>query len=516
MATTEERSPTRAGDGDERETFTVDNPATGETITELAEMTREDVLGLVEKARAAQPGWEALGFEGRADLMREVRGWVVRNRARIMDTLSEENGKPWEDAQLEVFYAADALGFWAKKAKKFLADDVHRPHSPFLLGRKAINRFRPYGVVGVIGPWNYPMINNFGDAIPALMAGNSVILKPAKITPLTSLIMEEGLRECGVPEHVFQVAVGSGGTVGSALVDTVDMLHFTGSTEVGKGLMAQASERLLPLTLELGGNDPMIVLEDADVERAANAAVWGALQNGGQTCVSVERVYVEGSAYVPFVAKVVEKVGKLRQGAPGGPGGVEIGAVTSPDQMELLEEHVRDAVEKGAKVEIGGRRGPGPGTFFQPTVLTGVDHTMKCMTDETFGPTIPIMRVESADEAVRLANDSQFGLDSSVFSKSPKRAEAVARRIEAGGSIVNDAVANYLAIEIPIGGVKESGIGARHGATGIQKFCHRQNLVVPRFTTKKELYYFPYSKRMAKVFDLMLVGLYGRGGKRKK
>jgi acyl-CoA reductase-like NAD-dependent aldehyde dehydrogenase len=513
MSTTEARPQHGSENGGAPNTFTVENPATGKPVAELTEVTREQVIQMVNDGRAAQPGWEALGFARRAALMRDMRKWIVQNRARIMQTLSDENGKPWEDAQLEIFYAADSLGFWAKRAKKYLADEVHRPHSPFLLGRKAINRYRPYGVVGVIGPWNYPLINNFGDAIPALMAGNSVVLKPATVTPLTSLLMEEGMRAVGVPEHVFQVAVGGGSTVGNALVDTVDMLHFTGSTEIGKQLMAQGAERLLPLTLELGGNDPMIVLADANIERAANAAVWGGLQNGGQTCVSVERVYVEGDAYEPFVAKVVEKVKALRQGTPGGPGEVEIGAVTSGGQLDTIEAHVKDAVEKGAKVEVGGKRGAGPGTFFEPTVLTNVDHSMDCMTDETFGPTLPIMRVESEDEAVRLANDSIFGLDSSVFSKDPAHAERVARRLEAGAANVNDAVSNYLATEIPIGGVKQSGVGARHGAVGIQKYCHRQNLVVPRFSTNRELYYFPYSKRMAKVFDLMLVALYGRGSR---
>lgn len=492
--------------------ITVQNPATGATITEVPSLGADQVVELVRRARAAQPGWEALGNDGRAKLLRDMRKWVVEQRERIIRTLSEENGKPWEDAQLEVFYVADSLGFWAKRAKRYLADETAAPHSPFLLGRRAINRFRPYGVVGVIGPWNYPLINNFGDAIPALMAGNTVVLKPSQVTPLSSMIMAEGLRAVGVPEDVFLVANGSGSEVGGALVDHVDMLHFTGSTAIGKGLMKQASERLLPLTLELGGNDPMIVLADADIERATSAAVWGGLQNGGQTCVSVERVYVEAEIYEPFVAKVAEKVRRLRQGVPGGPSEVEIGAVTFPEQLETIEEHVRDAVEKGATVEAGGRRPDRAGTFFEPTVLSGVDHSMKIMTEETFGPTIPIMRVESVDEAVRLANDSHYGLDSSVFAGSPRRGEEVARRIDAGAACVNDAVVNYLASEIPIGGVKESGIGARHGSIGIQKYCKRQNLVVPRFTFRSELYYFPYSRTVARLFDWLLVALYRRGG----
>jgi acyl-CoA reductase-like NAD-dependent aldehyde dehydrogenase len=498
-------------------TLEVKNPATGETITTIPSLDREGTLELVRRARTAQPQWEQLGFSGRGALMRDMRRWLIANRKRVIKTLSDENGKPFEDAQLEIFYCADALGFWARKAPKWLSDERERPHSPLLLGRKVVNRYVPYGVVGVIGPWNYPLINNFGDAIPALMAGNTVVLKPASATPLSSLLMQEGLREVGVPEDAFVVAVGSGGTVGGALVDSGDMLHFTGSTEVGRQLAEQGAKRLLPVTLELGGKDPMIVLRDANLERAANAAVWGALQNGGQTCISIERVYVEGDAYEPFVAKVVEKVRALRQGPPEDkPGTIEIGAVTSPEQADIVEEHVRDAVAKGARVEVGGHRGEGPGLFFEPTVLTGVDHSMKIMTEETFGPTLPIMRVSDEEEAIRLANDSQFGLDSSVFAKDPAHAERVARRVQSGAAIVNDALANYFAMEIPIGGMKDSGVGARHGRVGIQKYAKRQNLVVTRFGLNRELYYFPYSKGAAKLTEWMIVGLFGRGSRRRR
>ncbi len=491
----------------------VENPATGQPVAEVPSLSRDGVLELVQRARAAQPAWEALGFSGRGKLMRDMRKWLVENRKRVIKTLSDENGKPYEDAQLEIFYCADALGFWARKAPKWLADERERPHSPLLLGRKVVNRYVPYGVVGVIGPWNYPLINNFGDAIPALMAGNSVILKPASITPMSSMLMQEGMRAVGAPEDVFLVANGPGSTVGSALVDSVDMLHFTGSTEVGRRLAEQAAKRLLPITLELGGKDPMIVLRDANLERAANAAVWGALQNGGQTCISVERVYVEGEAYEPFVAKVVEKVSKLRQGPPGRAGEVEIGAITSPEQADIVDEHLRDAIEKGARVEVGGKRGQGPGTFIEPTVLTNVDHSMKIMREETFGPTLPIMRVESEEEAIKLANDSDMGLDASVFAKDAGHAEHVARQVQSGAVVVNDALANYFAMEIPIGGMKESGVGARHGRIGIQKYAKRQNLVVTRFGLNREIYYFPYSKSATKLTEWLIVALFGRGGR---
>ena len=437
MASTKTQADTAtqsSGNGRPSATLSVENPATGETVGEVPSLTREQTIELVARARAAQPEWEALGFGGRAALLRDMRKWLVDNRARAIQTLIDENGKTYEDAQLEILYCADALGFWAKRAPKWLADERERPHSPLLFGRKIINRYVPYGVVGVIGPWNYPLINNFGDAVPALAAGNAVVLKPASITPLSSVLMAEGMREVGVPDGVFLVATGSGGTVGNALVDSVDMLHFTGSTEVGRRLMVAGAKRLLPVTLELGGKDPMVVLRDANIERAANAAIWGALQNSGQTCVSIERVYVEAEAYEPFVAKVVEKVKSLRQGPGGGPGSVDLGALTSPEQVQVIEEHVQDAVQKGARIETGGKLRSGPGRFYEPTVLTGVDHSMKIMTEETFGPTLPIMKVESEEEAIRLANDSTMGLDSSVFGGTA-HAERVARQIQAGGAV---------------------------------------------------------------------------------
>ncbi len=515
MATTATHTDPAAHNGSHGRTFSVENPATGATITELTALDRNGAIELVDRARAAQPAWQALGFKARGALMQDMRAWMVRNRERLIRTLGDEAGKPYEDAQLELFYCVDALGFWAKRAGKWLADERERPHSPLLLGRRVVNRYLPYGAVGVIGPWNYPLLNNFGDAIPALMAGNTVVLKPATITPLSSLLVAEGLREVGVPEDVFLVALGPGQEIGGALADSVDMLHFTGSTEVGRGLAERAAKRLLPITLELGGNDPMIVLRDANLERAANAAVFGALQNAGQTCISVERVYVEGEAYEPFVAKVVAKVNQLRQGVPSGRASVDIGAVTSPEQIDILEAHVRDAVEKGATVHTGGRRREGDGWFFEPTVLTGVDHSMRIMSEETFGPTLPIMRVDSEDEAVRLANDSQFGLDSSVFAGDPAHGEAVARRLEAGSSVVNDALVNYFAMEIPIGGMKQSGVGARHGKVGIQKYCQRQNLVVTRFGLNRELYYFPYSRSGSTLTTLMIRALFGRGARRR-
>ncbi len=495
-------------------TVEVHNPATGELIGTVAACSPEDVVAMVDRARLSQPAWEALGFDGRSRILRRMQKWVLDNSERIIDTIVKENGKTYEDAQLaEVSYAASAFGFWAKNAPKYLADEKVRSSSPFVLGRKLVVRYAPVGVVGVIGPWNYPLTNSFGDCIPALAAGNSVVLKPATLTPMTSLLLREGMLECGIPEDVFGVAVGEGSAIGNALIDAVDFIMFTGSTEVGRKVMARAGETLTGCAMELGGKDPMLVLADANLERAANAAVHYSMQNGGQTCISVERVYVEEPVYDEFVAKVTEKMRGLRQGVPGGPAVTDVGAMTSPSQTDLVEEHVNDAVSKGARAVVGGKRGAGPGDFFEPTLLLDVDHSMEAMTEETFGPTLPIMKVADVDEAVRLANDSPYGLQASVWTKDTTNGERIARRLESGVVCINDAQLNYVALELPMGGWKSSGVGSRHGANGIRKYTKQQTLLVTRFApTNKDIHMLPYDKAsVTKLLGRTFRLLWGRG-----
>jgi acyl-CoA reductase-like NAD-dependent aldehyde dehydrogenase len=489
----------------------VENPATGEVVATLPACTPEQLAGMAARARNAQPGWRALGFDGRAKVLRRMQKWVLDNDERFLDTLVAETGKTREDAVLaELGYAADSFGFWARHARKYLADEKVRTSSPFLIGRKLIVRYEPVGLVGVIGPWNYPFTNTVGDAVPALAAGNSVIVKPSSVTPMTSLLISEGLRECGIPDHVFQVVVGRG-PIGLPLVDLVDFIMFTGSTETGRRIMERAAKTLTPLSLELGGKDPMIVLADADLERAANAALFWSMQNTGQTCISVERVYVEEPLYDQFTSLVAEKAKKLRLGVPRGFGSVDVGSFINPAQLDVVEEHVKDAVAKGARVLVGGHRRSGRGAFFEPTVLADVDHTMDCMREETFGPTLPIMKVADADEAIRLANDSPYGLQASVFTRDIAKGERVARRIEAGAVVVNDCNANYIALEAPMGGWKSSGMGVRHGPEGIRKYAHRQTILLTRFAMKKDPYMFPYSARTSRLLLRLLKLLHGRG-----
>jgi acyl-CoA reductase-like NAD-dependent aldehyde dehydrogenase len=329
------------------------------------------------------------------------------------------------------------------------------------------------------------------------------VLKPSEHTPLTSLLLAEGLAAAGLPDGVFAVATGAGPTA-EALVDRVDMVQFTGSTETGRKVAVRAAQRLIPASLELGGKDPMLVLADADLERAANAAVYYAMQNAGQTCISVERVYVEDAVHDEFARRVAEKARALRQGDPrGGPGTVDVGAMTTPEQLDVVEEHVRDAVARGASVLAGGAS---HGPYFAPTVLTGVDHTMRAMREETFGPTLPIMRVRDEEEAIRLANDSDYGLAASVFTGDARRGERIARRLRAGAVTVNDALVNYQALALPMGGWKASGLGSRHGAGGIRKFCAEQAILVSRLHLRRDVHMHPYGRRTRLLLSALLRG----------
>jgi acyl-CoA reductase-like NAD-dependent aldehyde dehydrogenase len=489
----------------------VENPATGKVIAGVPVVPPEEVAALAERARRAQPGWEALGFDGRAAVMKRCQKWISDNAERVIETIQSETGKAYEEALVaEIGYAEGAFAFWSKNAEKYLAEERIRSASPFVKGRKLIVRYAPLGVVGVIGPWNYPLTNSFGDCIPAMMAGNAVLLKPSEVTPLTSMLMAEMLRECGLPEDVYQVVPGYGETA-QAMIDEVDFVMFTGSTATGKKVMERAARTLTPVSLELGGKDPMIVCADANIERAANAAVHYSMQNAGQTCTSTERVYVEEPIYDEFVRLVTDRVRDLRQSAPGGPGSTDLGAVISPPQADIVERHVKDAVENGARVVVGGGRRDENGHYFEPTLIVDVNHDMACMREETFGPTVPVMKVRDAEEAVRLANDSQYGLQASVWTKDADKGERIARRIEAGTVTVNDAQVNYVALELPMGGWKESGLGTRHGADGIRKYTKKQSVLVTKFAPmKKDLHMLPYSEKRTRFLQRLLKLVYGR------
>ena len=308
-----------------------------------------------------------------------------------------------------------------------------------------------------------------------------------------------------------------GGATGAALVDEADMIMFTGSTKTGKKVMARAAETLTPVSLELGGKDPMIVLRDADLERAANAAVYNGLRER-RPDLHLGRARVRGGAGLRRVRLEGRSTRRSRcaRASPAGYGTVDVGAVTFPPQVDIIERHVADAVDKGASVRTGGKLADGPGRFFEPTVLTGVDHTMEIMTEETFGPTLPIMKVRDAEEALRLANDTRYGLNSSVWTKDLEKGQALADRVNAGSTCVNDANVNYAANELPFGGWGESGIGVRHGAQGIRKYCKTHSVLVTRLAPKKDIHMFPYTPRTTKALERVMVLMHGRGGKKKR
>jgi acyl-CoA reductase-like NAD-dependent aldehyde dehydrogenase len=476
----------------EPETIEVLNPATGETIATVPVDSPAAVAATVARVRAAQPDWEAMGIEGRYHWLGKLRDWILDNSDRVLDTMQRETGKVRADASNEPTYLADTINFYGTQAARFIGEESVRPHSPLLAAKKLRIQYRPHPVVGIISPWNFPLILSLGDAIPALMAGAAVVVKPSEFTPLgIAEIAEAWKREIGGPD-VFDVVQGIGET-GGALVDNVDFVQFTGSDRTGRKVMARAAETLTPVSLELGGKDPMIVLRDADLDRAANAAAWGGMFNSGQVCISVERIYVEEPAYDEFVAKLTAEVGRIRQGADDARAPKDVGAMTSPNQTAIVAGQVEDALAHGARALTGGKRVPGPGDYFEPTVLVDVDHSMKVMRDETFGPVVGVMKVSDSEEALRLANDTRYGLSGSVFGERAN-AERVARRVECGAVNVNDVLVNYFASDVPMGGWKESGIGYRHGAQGIRKFCRTESLVITRFGGRREPTWYPYTR----------------------
>jgi acyl-CoA reductase-like NAD-dependent aldehyde dehydrogenase len=502
-----------AANGAAAERIDVLNPANGDVVGAIEVTSPERVAETVARVRAGQSQWEALGFEGRYHWLGKLRDWMLDNLEQIEDTVQAETGKVRGDISAELFYAIDLINFYGKNAAKFLADETVRPHSALVASKKLIVQYRPHPVVGVISPWNFPIAMALGDSIPALQAGAAVIVKPSEFTPL-SLVALIGAwkKEIGAPD-VFDVVLGTG-EVAAGMIDHVDHVQFTGSDRTGRKVMARAAETLTPVSLELGGKDPMIVLSDADLDRAANAAAWGGMVNSGQLCISVERIYVEEPVYDEFVGKLTKEIGGLRQGADGRSPEKDVGAMTSPNQTDVVEDHVNDALANGARALTGGKRVKGPGQYFEPTVLVDVDHSMKVMRDETFGPVVGVMKVRDSEEALRLANDSRYGLAASVFGEKG-RAETIARRIEAGSVNVNDVVSNMAALGVPMGGWKQSGIGYRHGEPGIKKYCRSESVVVTRFAGKREPNWYPYTKSRRNLVDRLLKGITARDLKRR-
>ncbi|WP_433506249.1 aldehyde dehydrogenase family protein [Pseudonocardia halophobica] len=505
MGTTIEQQGTIPAD--DRAERRVHCPADGRFVGSVPDQGPAEVAAAAQALRAAQPAWEALGPAGRSTHLRRWLNWLLDNERRIVGLVQAETGKSWTDCTVEMTVAVDVINYFTTHAVEFLADRRVAPAGLPNKARRLRVQVRPHQLVGLITPWNGPLAGPMMDVVGALVAGAAVLSKPSEVTPLAWAEAVKGWNEIGAPPVL--ACITGDGAAGAAVVDEVDMVMFTGSVRTGRRIAARAGERLIPCSLELGGKDAMIVLADADVERAAGGAVWGALTNGGQACISVERVYVEASVHDEFVAKVVEKMRAVRQGMDEpGSYATEIGAMITPAQTEIVERHVADAVATGARVLLGGRRSPLGDAYFEPTVLVDVDHSMACMREETFGPTLPIMKVEDEEEALRLANDSAYGLSSSIWTRDRRKADRLSRRIEAGSVSINNALVAVFQLPVPMGGWKQSGVGTRFGgANGVLKYCRQQTVVSERIALRAEPNWYPVvprrSELMARVVRLL-------------
>ncbi len=487
--------------------LTVRDPARGTVIDELPIDDASAVGEAVARARAAQPAWAALSVKDRGRLLRRARRAMVRVRDEILDRLARETGKARFDVAGELMGVCMDIGYLTRRAPRWLR--ARRVSTFPLVGKRGLVVYKPRGVVGIISPWNAPLNLALGDAVPALLAGNAVVVKPSELTPLATKRAVEAMSTV-LPKDVLQVVNGLGET-GAALVDQVDMVCVTGSPETGRRVMERASRRLTPVLLELGGKDPMIVLRDADLDRAAKGAAWGGCMMTGQVCMSVERVYVEAPVAEAFTEKLLAEMTKLRTGANGPDAEIDYGPFTSPRQVEIVERHLADAQAKGARIACGGKRiARADGVYFEPTVVTNVNHSMALMTEETFGPVVPIMPVADAEEALRLANATQYGLNASVWTRDVDRGIELAERIESGSACVNDCLISAGVPRLPFGGVKQSGVGTRHGgAEGLRQFCVHQAVLVQPGRRKSEPTWFPYSVKRGKQIERVMGLLYG-------
>jgi succinate-semialdehyde dehydrogenase/glutarate-semialdehyde dehydrogenase len=471
------------------------NPATGELLREIECANVEAVNAAVERARAAQSAWAELGLRKRIALLKAFQGRLYARKSEIAAAITREAGKPLAEALVtEVLVVLDAARFLIDNAWGLLRDEPV-PHANIVTKLKSGWLVRePHGVIGIISPWNYPFSIPATETLAALVAGNTVILKPSELTPLVALELASLLHSAGVPRDTFQVVIGEG-PVGAALMrSSIDKLVFTGSVTTGKRIAAAAAERLLPVVLELGGKDPMLVLDDADVDVASSAAVWGAFVNAGQACLSVERCYVHRSLYEPFAKACADKTKQLRIGN-GMEAHTDVGPMIQERQVRIVESHVEDAKARGARVLAGGRRlqeiGP---NFYAPTVLADVTHDMRIMREETFGPVLPVMACDNDDEAVRLANDSEYGLAASVWTRDAKRGQRLARRIHAGTVMVNDVISCFGISEAPHGGVKASGVGRTHGRFGLDEMVRVKYLDTDRMPRMKKVWWHGYGE----------------------
>ena len=499
------------------ETIACRNPATLERLGDVPIFSRAEVADAVARARRAQVAWGETSFAERRRVLRALLDYVVAHQEELCRICARDAGKTVVDAVLgEIFPVCEKLRYTIAHGERDLRPE---PRGSGLLAHKAVRvEYHPLGVIGVLAPWNFPFHNVVCPIIPALFAGNAVVVKVSEWTSWSAAdfqaIFDEVLTACGHDKGLVQILTG-GGDTGAALVGAgVDKIFFTGSPHNGRKVMAAAAETLTPVVLELGGKDPMIVCDDADLDQAASTAMLAVFTNAGQMCVAAERIYVFDAVYDEFVRRVVAAARRLRQGPPTEDrgGDYDVGAITMPQQLDTLARLVGDAVEKGARAVVGGQRNPAlAGQFWEPTVLVDVDHTMSIAHEETFGPVMTILRVRDEDEAVRLANDCAYGLASSVLTRDPARGERIARRISAGSTVINDYGLAYMMQSAPFGGVRQSGFGRINGREGLRACCNEKTVVTDRLPIRQAASFYPIKKTTFPLLQNVISVVYGRG-----
>jgi succinate-semialdehyde dehydrogenase/glutarate-semialdehyde dehydrogenase len=457
----------------------ITNAMTGRPLGQVPHCTGDDVVAAAKRARAVQVDWAARPVAERAAVLMRLHDLVLEHQDEVLDLIQLENGKARRHAFEEVIDVALTARYYANTAEESLRPK--RRQGVQLMLTEVWEHHHPKGLVGVISPWNYPLTLGISDALPAIVAGNAVLAKPDDRTPFSHLWAVQLLERAGMPAGLIQTVTGPGSELGTPIIEQSDYLMFTGSTATGRTVAKQAAERLIDYSMELGGKNALLVLDDADVAKAARGAVKAAFSNAGQLCISIERIYVPGALWDDFIARFVEYTRALNL-SPSLDYSADMGSLINKTQLETVQQHVDDAVGKGASVLAGGQARPDIGPFFyEPTILSGVREGMDAYEDETFGPVVSVYRVGSEEEAIAKANDSRFGLNFSVWTSNPQRGREVAAKLQAGTVNVNEAyAAAWASVDAPMGGMKDSGVGRRHGEHGMLKYTESQTIATER------------------------------------